>query len=182
MPTSFSEIINNAEHAFLNGKRGTFAIVRTPDGSLWYAAPGVQTEVKFLRITLQDQLFDETSFTGTLIIRSNPKNGDQWFVLYNPDNAKSPYVASSHDEIHDFSLSAIANAPSIAGCTKEPITIQAAFHDSNSAVSRLQNADIARFVILQNQVTKVTRQLNRSTYNAAPLNDEFDPYCGTSEF
>lgn len=181
MAISTSEVIQTAEHAFLNGKRGTFAIVRTLDGNLWYAAPGAQTEVKYLRITLREQLFDETTFTGALIIRLNPKSGKQWFVLYNPDNTKSPYIASSYDEINDFSLSAIVNAPNIAEYPKEPITIQAAFHDSNGAVSRLQNEDIARFVIVQDQITKVANQYNCSTYNMAPLRDDFEPYCGVSE-
>ena len=46
-----TDVIANAESAFLNGKRGTFAIVRTPeDGKLWYAAPGVQSDVLLLRM------------------------------------------------------------------------------------------------------------------------------------
>lgn len=182
MSISVSEVINNAERAFLNGKRGTFAIVRTLDGKLWYAAPGVQTEVTFLRMNLREKFFDENTVNATLIIRANPKSGEQWFVLYNPDNAKSPYIASSYDEINDFSLSAVAIAPNVPGCTKEPITIQAVFHDSNSAVSRLQNEDIARCVILQNQRTPTADQVKYSTCSTTHLHNEFEPSLGGSEF
>ena len=45
--SSYKDIIAEAENSFLRGKSGTFAVVRTPDGKLWYAAPGVQTAVKY---------------------------------------------------------------------------------------------------------------------------------------
>ena len=48
--SSYKDIIAEAERCFLRGKPGTFAVVRTPDGKLWYAAPGVQTSVRHLRI------------------------------------------------------------------------------------------------------------------------------------
>ena len=45
--SSYKDIIAEAENSFLRGKSGTFAVVRTPDGKLWYAAPGVQTAVQY---------------------------------------------------------------------------------------------------------------------------------------
>ena len=78
-----TDVIATAESAFLNGKRGTFAIVRTPeDGKLWYAAPGVQSDVLLLRMYANGRAIDENSFSGTLIIRSDAKKDQRWFAYY----------------------------------------------------------------------------------------------------
>ena len=115
MTPTTTEIISKAESAFLNGKHGTFAIVRTPDDNkLWYAAPGIQSEVAFLRIRLQDRVIDEKTFFGTLIVRSDAKKDVQWFAYYTVEE-KPTYFASSWDEIVEFSLTAIAGAPNLPG-------------------------------------------------------------------
>ena len=76
-----TDVIATAESAFLNGKRGTFAIVRTPeDGKLWYAAPGVQSAVLLLRMYANGRAIDENSFSGTLIVRSDVKKDQRWFA------------------------------------------------------------------------------------------------------
>lgn len=146
---NYEEIIAKAQSTFLNGKRGTFAIVRTPENNkLWYAAPGVQSEIPFLRLRFRDSIIDETSFSGIAIIRSNPQKDKVWFAFYDPDK-KAPYIASSWDEFPDFSLTAVAAAPNIPDGCEEPITIQAVFSGTSSAVARVQNIDIARTTVLQ---------------------------------
>lgn len=152
MTPTTTEIISKAESAFLNGKHGTFAIVRTPDDNkLWYAAPGIQSEVAFLRIRLQDRVIDEKTFFGTLIVRSDAKKDVQWFAYYTVEE-KPTYFASSWDEIVEFSLTAIAGAPNLPGGNEDPITIQAAFSNQFSAVARVQNRNIARATVLQAQL------------------------------
>ena len=96
--SSYKDIIAEAENSFLRGKSGTFAVVRTPDGKLWYAAPGVQTAVNLLRLRICERTFDERSFAGILIIRANRKKGQYWFVFYNPDDKNASYNASSSNK------------------------------------------------------------------------------------
>ena len=71
--SSYKDIIAEAENSFLRGKSGTFAVVRTPDGKLWYAAPGVQTAVNLLRLRICEHTFDERSFD--FANRHRPVNG-----------------------------------------------------------------------------------------------------------
>lgn len=180
MVISYDEVISKAESAFLNGKRGTFALVRTPDGKIWYAGPGVQTAVLFLRIRFRDRVIDEDSFSGVLIIRADPKGEKEWFVFYNPNEKNMRYIASSWEGTLDFSLTAVAEAPE-SGSAKEPITIQAAFSGRYSAVSRVQNKAVCNAVILQAQLFTTSYgdlQAAPNDFNAAcQSNGEFtDPH------
>lgn len=149
MSSSCKDIIAEAERCFLRGKPGTFAVVRTPDGKLWYAAPGVQTHVRHLRIRAFERSYDERSFTGTLIMRANRKKNEFWFVLYNSNDKTAPYIASSADEHMDFSCSIIAASPNIPGGSDEPIVVQSVFKDFGRIISRIQNDDVAEVLLLQ---------------------------------
>ena len=147
--SSYKDIIAEAENSFLRGKSGTFAVVRTPDGKLWYAAPGVQTSVRHLRIRAFERCFDERSFTGTLIMRANRKKNEFWFVLYDSTDKTTPYIASSADEHMDFSCSIIAVSPHIPGGSDESIVVQSVFKDFGKIISRIQNDDVAEVLLLQ---------------------------------
>lgn len=150
-----TDVIATAESAFLNGKRGTFAIVRMPeDGKLWYAAPGVQSDVLLLRMYANGRAIDENSFSGTLIVRSDAKKDQRWFAYYICDDHKATYIASSWDEIPDFSLTAVVSAPNIPGGNEEPIVIRAGFTARSSAVARVQNENLARAVAVQEQLRR----------------------------
>ena len=132
-----------------------YAIVRTPeDGKLWYAAPGVQSDVLLLRMYANGRAIDENSFSGTLIVRSDAKKDKRWFAYYICDDHKATYIASSWDEIPDFSLTAVVSAPNIPGGNEEPIVIRAGFTVRSSAVARVQNEDLARAVAVQEQLRR----------------------------
>ena len=149
----YQNIIAEAESCFLRGKTGTFAVVRTPDGKLWYAAPGVQTAVKLLRLRICERTFDERSFAGILIIRANRKKGQFWFVFYNPDDKNASYNASSADEHLDCDFSIVAAAPSNPGGNSEAIVVQAVFKNYGKMVSRIQSDDMAQVLLLQAHLT-----------------------------
>ncbi len=149
MSSSYKDIIAEAESCFLRGKPGTFAVVRTPDGKLWYAAPGVQTHVRHLRIRAFERSYDEQSFPGTLIMRANRKKNEFWFVLYDSTDKTAPYIASSADEHMDFSCSIIAASPHTPGGSDESIVVQSVFKDFGSIISRIQNNDVAEVLLLQ---------------------------------
>lgn len=97
---------------------------------------------------------DENSFSGTLIIRSDAKKDRRWFAYYICNDHKATYIASSWDEIPDFSLTAVVSAPNIPGGNEEPIVIRAGFTARSGAVARVQNEDLARAVAVQEQLRR----------------------------
>lgn len=172
------DVIRSAESAFLHGKRGTFAIARTSEGSLRYFAPGVQTEVRFLRIKLHDRVFDVNSFAGLLIMRYHPKKRSAWFVFYDLNNSKHPYIASSLDEVSAFSLSAVADAPNIPEAAEDPIVVQAVFDGRSNVIFRTQSMEAAAITILNGQVAEPSY-----TYSCHTLEDKpTSPECGGDAF
>ena len=73
-------IAAEADSCLCHAKRGTFAIMRVPDGGLWYVGPGTQSRVLFLRVQCRDCIYDKKNFPGILAIRDNPKKDAKWFV------------------------------------------------------------------------------------------------------
>lgn len=143
------DVIDEAERCFMRGKPGTFAVARTPEGKLWYTAPGVQTPVILLRLRICENTYDERSFAGILIIRADRKKRKYWFVFYNPYNKNASYIASSADEYLDCTCSIVAEAPNISGCINEAIVVQAVFETYGKMVSRIQSDDMAQVLLLQ---------------------------------
>ena len=180
MSSSYKDIIAEAESCFLRGKPGTFAVVRTPDGKLWYAAPGVQTSVRHLRIRAFERCFDERSFTGTLIMRTNRKKNEVWFVLYDSTDKTAPYIASSADEHMDFSCSIIAASPHIPGGSDEFIVVQSVFKDFGKIISRIQNNDVAEVLLLQ--ATNADRCEERcNQVGSSNLHNQHDAAYGSND-
>ena len=180
----YQNIIAEAESCFLRGKTGTFAVVRTPDGKLWYAAPGVQTAVNLLRLRICERTFDERSFAGILIIRANRKKGQYWFVFYNPDDKNASYNASSSDEHLDCDFSIVAAAPANPSGNSEAIVVQAVFKSYGKMVSRIQSNDVAQVVLLQAHAVNVDDCREKSSpvvTDSNNLRDQHDIECGLDD-
>ena len=180
---TYEDIIAEAERCFLHGKSGTFAVVRDFNGKLWYAGPGVQTDVKLLRLRICERSFDERSFTGILIIRTDPKKGQCWFVFYNPENKNAPYIASSVDENLDCTCSIVAVAPNIPGGINEAIVVQAVFETYGKKVSRIQSNDVAQVLLLQAHLDNDGRSGNNSSVitSSNNLQDQHSTEFGLSD-
>ena len=140
-------IVAEADHCLCHAKPGTFAIMRTPDGNLWYVGAGTQSCVRFLRVRCGSRVYDEKRFRGILAIRDNPRKDVRWFVHYDLDNKQMPYIASSWDDHPDFSCVAIAEGPKNRD-DRAPICVLSVFRGMDCAIVRAQDAEVAKALML----------------------------------
>ena len=172
-------ITAEADSCLCHAKRGTFAIMRTPDGGLWYVGPGTQSHVLFLRVQCRDCIYDEKNFLGILAIRDNPKKDAKWFVHYTLDNKQAPYLASSWEDNLDFSCVAIVEGTKGSDGSNAPICVLAAFQGPECAIVRAQDAEIARALLLLSKPSLLAPMVNGAQRNA--MSDDEDTLGATQD-
>lgn len=148
--------VNYAVSEYEKGKVGTCALVKSDDGSVYFAGLGI-TPRRVLKLWLKvgDQHYDEQTFNDCIIMRKSniAKGRPAWFViadenyqeLYNSENSKQPIRCIA---IIDLSKKDIENCAD-SNLAKTPFCLRAEFNPNCAEVVLVQDPGIFRMWIAE---------------------------------